>query len=143
MNYDAPTVIRIKRDGGRLSDAAIDWVIDAYTRGQIADEQMSALLMAVFLRGMDYGEIARWTAAMVDSGERLDFTDLRRDGRPVRTVDKHSTGGVGDKITLPLVSVIAACGGVVPQASGRGLGSHRRHPGQAGVDRGFQRISDQ
>ena len=122
MNYDAPTVIRTKRDGGRLSDAAIDWVIDAYTRGQVADEQMSALLMAVFLRGMDYGEIARWTAAMVDSGDRLDFTDLRRDGRPVRTVDKHSTGGVGDKITLPLVSVIAACGGVVPQASGRGLG---------------------
>ncbi len=122
MNFDAPTVIRTKRDGGRLSDAAIDWVIDAYTRGQIADEQMSALLMAVFLRGMDYGETARWTAAMVASGDRLDFTDLRRDGRPVRTVDKHSTGGVGDKITLPLVSVIAACGGVVPQASGRGLG---------------------
>ena len=122
MIFDAPTVIRTKRDGGRLSDAAIDWVIDAYTRGQIADEQMSALLMAVFLRGMDYGEIARWTAAMVASGDRLDFTDLRRAGRPLRTVDKHSTGGVGDKITLPLVSVIAACGGVVPQASGRGLG---------------------
>jgi thymidine phosphorylase len=121
-HLDAPTVIRTKRDGGRLSDAAIDWVIDAYTHGQIADEQMSALLMAVFLRGMDYGETAHWTAAMVASGERLDFTDLRRDGRPVRTVDKHSTGGVGDKITLPLVSVIAACGGVVPQASGRGLG---------------------
>jgi thymidine phosphorylase len=121
-HVDAPTVIRTKRDGGRLSDAAIDWVIDAYTHGQVADEQMSALLMAVFLRGMDYGETARWTAAMVASGERLDFTDLRRDGRPVRTVDKHSTGGVGDKITLPLVSVIAACGGVVPQASGRGLG---------------------
>ncbi|WP_343575993.1 thymidine phosphorylase [Mycobacterium sp.] len=120
--FDAPTVIRTKRDGTRLSDDAIDWVIDAYTRGQIADEQMSALLMAVFLRGMDYGETARWTAAMVASGDRLDFTDLRRDGRPVRTVDKHSTGGVGDKITLPLVSVIAACGGVVPQASGRGLG---------------------
>jgi thymidine phosphorylase len=121
-HFDAPTVIRTKRDGARLPDAAIDWVIDAYTHGQIADEQMSALLMAVFLRGMDYGETARWTAAMVASGERLDFTDLRRDGRPVRTVDKHSTGGVGDKITLPLVSVIAACGGVVPQASGRGLG---------------------
>jgi thymidine phosphorylase len=121
-HFDAPTVIRTKRDGARLSDGAIDWVIDAYTHGQIADEQMSALLMAVFLRGMDYGETARWTAAMVASGERLDFTDLRRDGRPVRTVDKHSTGGVGDKITLPLVSVIAACGGVVPQASGRGLG---------------------
>jgi thymidine phosphorylase len=122
VSRDAPTVIRTKRDGGRLSDDAIDWVIDAYTRGQVADEQMSALLMAVFLRGMDYGETARWTAAMIASGERLDFTDLRRDGRPVRTVDKHSTGGVGDKITLPLVSVIAACGGVVPQASGRGLG---------------------
>jgi thymidine phosphorylase len=122
VNYDAPTVIRTKRDGGRLSDAAIDWVIDAYTHGHIADEQMSALLMAVFLRGMDYGETARWTAAMVASGERMDFTDLRRDGHPLRTVDKHSTGGVGDKITLPLVSVIAACGGAVPQASGRGLG---------------------
>jgi thymidine phosphorylase len=121
-HFDAPTVIRTKRDGARLSDGAIDWVIDAYTRGQIADEQMSALLMAVFLRGMDYAETARWTAAMVASGDRLDFTDLRREGRPVRTVDKHSTGGVGDKITLPLVSVIAACGGVVPQASGRGLG---------------------
>jgi thymidine phosphorylase len=121
-HFDAPTVIRTKRDGARLSDGAIDWVIDAYTRGQIADEQMSALLMAVFLRGMDYAETARWTAAMVASGDRLDFTDLRRDGRAVRTVDKHSTGGVGDKITLPLVSVIAACGGVVPQASGRGLG---------------------
>ena len=121
-HFDAPTVIRTKRDGGRLSDAAIDWVIDAYTDGQVADEQMSALLMAVFLRGMDYGETARWTAAMVASGERLDFTDLRRDGSPLKTVDKHSTGGVGDKITLPLVSVIAACGGAVPQASGRGLG---------------------
>ena len=121
-HFDAPTVIRTKRDGGRLSDAAIDWVIGAYTDGQVADEQMSALLMAVFLRGMDYGETARWTAAMVASGEQLDFTDLRRDGSPLKTVDKHSTGGVGDKITLPLVSVIAACGGAVPQASGRGLG---------------------
>jgi thymidine phosphorylase len=122
VSFDAPTVIGTKRDGGRLSDAAIDWVIDAYTHGRIADEQMSALLMAVFLRGMDYGETARWTAAMVASGERLDFTGLRRDGKPLRTVDKHSTGGVGDKITLPLVAVIAACGGAVPQASGRGLG---------------------
>jgi thymidine phosphorylase len=121
-HFDAPTVIRTKRDGGRLSDAAIDWVIDAYTHGRIADEQMSALLMAVFLRGMDYGEIARWTAAMVASGERMDFTGLRRGRSPLRTVDKHSTGGVGDKITLPLVSVIAACGAAVPQASGRGLG---------------------
>ncbi|HET9891093.1 MAG TPA: thymidine phosphorylase [Mycobacterium sp.] len=122
MRFDAPTVIATKRDGGRLPDAAIDWVIDAYTNEQIADEQMSALLMAIFLRGMDSQEISRWTAAMVASGDRMHFTDLRRDGKPLRTVDKHSTGGVGDKITLPLVSVVAACGGAVPQASGRGLG---------------------
>jgi thymidine phosphorylase len=120
--FDAPTVIRTKRDGGELSDAAIDWVIDAYTRGRVADEQMSALLMAIFLRGMSGAEIARWTAAMVACGERLDFTDLRRDGKPLALVDKHSTGGVGDKVTIPLVPVVAACGGAVPQASGRGLG---------------------
>lgn len=122
FTFDAPTVIRIKRDGGRLSDAAIDWVIDAYTHGHVADEQMSALLMAIFLRGMDRAEIAHWTAAMVDSGERLNFTQLRRAGRPLALVDKHSTGGVGDKTTLPLVGVVAACGGAVPQAAGRGLG---------------------
>jgi thymidine phosphorylase len=120
--FDAPTVIRTKRDGGRLSDAAIAWVIDAYTHGHVADEQMSALLMAIVLRGMDRGEIASWTAAMLASGVRMDFSDLRRNGRPLPTVDKHSTGGVGDKITLPLVPVVAACGGAVPQASGRGLG---------------------
>ncbi|WP_197374251.1 thymidine phosphorylase [Mycolicibacterium baixiangningiae] len=122
--FDAPTVIRTKRDGGALSDEAIDWVIDGYTRGQVADEQMSALLMAIFLRGMTGAEISRWTAAMVASGERFDFTDLRRstDGRPLALVDKHSTGGVGDKITIPLVPVVMACGGAVPQAAGRGLG---------------------
>ena len=120
--FDAPTVIRIKRDGSRLPDDAIDWVIDAYTHGLMADEQMSALLMAIFLRGMDRGEIARWTAAMVASGRRLDFGDLRRDGKRLPTVDKHSTGGVGDKITIPLVPVLAACGTAVPQAAGRGLG---------------------
>jgi thymidine phosphorylase len=123
--FDAPTVIRTKRDGGVLSDAAIDWVIDAYTHGRIADEQMSALLMAIFLRGMTGAEIARWTAAMVASGERLDFTDLRRSdnpSKPLALVDKHSTGGVGDKITIPLVPVVMACGGAVPQAAGRGLG---------------------
>ncbi|WP_285031495.1 thymidine phosphorylase [Mycolicibacterium sp. lyk4-40-TYG-92] len=121
-HLDAPTVIRTKRDGGVLSDAEIDWVIDGYTRGHVADAQMSALLMAIFLRGMTPAEIARWTAAMVHSGERFDFTDLRRDGRPLALVDKHSTGGVGDKITIPLVPVILACGGAVPQAAGRGLG---------------------
>ena len=122
FTFDAPTVIRVKRDGGVLSDAAIDWVIDAYTHGRVADEQMSALLMAIFLRGMTAAEIARWTAAMVSSGERMDFTDLRRDGKPLALVDKHSTGGVGDKITIPLVPVVMACGGAVPQAAGRGLG---------------------
>lgn len=115
--FDAPTVIRTKRDGGRLSDAAIDWVVAAYTDDTVAPEQMSALLMAIFLRGMDRDEIARWTAAMLASGPRMDFTDLG-----LRTVDKHSTGGVGDKITLPVVPVVAACGAAVPQAAGRGLG---------------------
>lgn len=121
-HLDAPTVIRTKRDGGALSDAAIDWVIDGYTHGRVADEQMSALLMAIFLKGMAPAEIARWTAAMVDSGERFDFTDLRRDGKPLALVDKHSTGGVGDKITIPLLPVVMACGAAVPQAAGRGLG---------------------
>ncbi|MGB0436063.1 MAG: thymidine phosphorylase, partial [Mycobacterium sp.] len=124
-SFDAPTIIRTKRDGGVLSDEAIDWMIDAYTRGQVAEAQMSALLMAIFLRGMNTTEIARWTAAMVDSGERFDFTDLGRTddpGQPLALVDKHSTGGVGDKITIPLVPIVMACGGAVPQASGRGLG---------------------
>jgi len=115
--FDAPTVIRTKRDGGRLSDAAIDWVIGAYTDGRVAEEQMAALLMAILLRGLDRGETARWTAAMLASGDRLDFSDLG-----VTTVDKHSTGGVGDKITLTLLPVVMACGATVPQASGRGLG---------------------
>ncbi|HEV7208481.1 MAG TPA: thymidine phosphorylase [Mycobacteriales bacterium] len=113
----AVEVIRVKRDGGELSDAQVDWVIDAYTRGVVADEQMSALLMAVVWRGLGPRELARWTAAMIDSGERL---DLRGVGRP--TVDKHSTGGVGDKVSLPLVPLVAACGAAVPQLSGRGLG---------------------
>src|SRR5215216_2234816 len=98
--FDAPTIIRAKRDGGVLSDAAIDWVIDGYTHGRVADEQMSALLMAIFLRGMTGAEIARWTAAMVASGERMDFSDLRAShapDKPLALVDKHSTGGVGDK----------------------------------------------
>ena len=81
FTFDAPTVIRTKRDGGRLSDEQIDWVIDAYTHGGVGDEQMAALLMAIFLRGMDRDEIARWTAAMIASGGRLDFSDLRRETR--------------------------------------------------------------
>ena len=114
---DAVSVIRAKRDGHRLTDEQIDWVVDAYTRGVVADEQMSALAMAILLRGMDRAEIARWTAAMIASGERMDFSSL-----PRPTVDKHSTGGVGDKITLPLGPLVAACGAAVPQLSGRGLG---------------------
>ncbi|MBP8537313.1 thymidine phosphorylase [Streptomyces sp. MK37H] len=114
---DAISVIRAKRDGTRLTDAQIDWIIDAYTRGEVADEQMSALAMAIFLNGMDRAEIARWTAAMIASGERMDFSSL-----PRPTADKHSTGGVGDKITLPLAPLVAACGAAVPQLSGRGLG---------------------
>lgn len=120
--FDAPTIIRTKRDGGRLSDAAVDWVIGAYTDGRVADEQMAALLMAIFWRGLDHRELARWTAAMLGSGERLDFTGLSSGGGPLMTVDKHSTGGVGDKTTLVLVPVVAACGAAVPKVSGRGLG---------------------
>jgi len=115
--FDAVDVIRTKRDGGRLSDAQVDWVIDAYTRGVVADEQMAALLMAIVLRGMEPGEVARWTKAMIESGERMDLSGV---DRPL--VDKHSTGGVGDKITLPLAPLVAACGAAVPQLSGRGLG---------------------
>lgn len=119
---DAVSVITAKRDGRALDDAQIDWAIRAFTDGEMAPEQMSALAMAVLLRGMDRREIARWTAAMVATGERLDFSGLRRAGRPLRTVDKHSTGGVGDKITLPLTPLIASYGVAVPQLSGRGLG---------------------
>jgi thymidine phosphorylase len=114
--FAAVDVIRTKRDGGRLSDEQIDWVVDAYTHGVVAEEQMSALAMAIFLRGMDADEISRWTHAMIESGERLSLSVSRP------TVDKHSTGGVGDKITLPLAPLVAACGAAVPQLSGRGLG---------------------
>ena len=113
----AVDIIAAKRDGGALTDAQIDWVIAGYTDGRIADEQMSALLMAILLNGMTAAEIARWTAAMIASGVRLDLSAV---GRP--TVDKHSTGGVGDKISLPLAPLVAACGAAVPQLSGRGLG---------------------
>src|SRR3954451_6128624 len=114
---DVIDVIVTKRDGGRLSDDQVDWVVDAYTRGEVADEQMSALAKAILLNGMNHREITRWTNAMIDSGERMDFSRLSRP-----TADKHSTGGVGDKITLPLAPLIAACGVAVPQLSGRGLG---------------------
>jgi thymidine phosphorylase len=115
--FDAVDVIRTKRDGAALSTGQIAWVMDAYTRGVVAEEQMAALAMAILLRGMGRDEVSAWTRAMIDTGERLDFTDL-----PRPAVDKHSTGGVGDKITLPLAPLVAACGAAVPQLSGRGLG---------------------
>ncbi len=115
--FDAVEIIATKRDRGALTDAQIDWVVDAYTRGIVANEQMSALAMAILLNGMDRREISRWTGAMIASGERMDFSSLSWP-----TSDKHSTGGVGDKITLPLAPLVAACGVAVPQLSGRGLG---------------------
>jgi thymidine phosphorylase len=115
--FSAAEVIAAKRDKHVLTDAQIDWVIDAYTRSAVADEQMSALLMAILLNGMQSQEISRWTDAMINSGERMNWSALSRP-----TVDKHSTGGVGDKITLPLAPLVAACGAAVPQLSGRGLG---------------------
>lgn len=120
--FDAVDVIRTKRDGGQLSNDQIDWVIDAYTRGVVADEQMSALAMAIFLNGMGRAEIARWTDAMIRSGERMDFSSIIGPGKKIATADKHSTGGVGDKITLPLAPLVAVFGVAVPQLSGRGLG---------------------
>ena len=115
--FAAVEIISAKRDRQELSDPQIDWVIDAYVRGVVADEQMSALLMAILLNGMNSREISRWTDAMINSGERMNWSALDKP-----TVDKHSTGGVGDKITLPLAPLVAACGAAVPQLSGRGLG---------------------
>ncbi len=115
--FAAVDLIRIKRDGGVLSGEQIDWLIDAYTRGSVHDEQMAAMAMAIYFQGLTEPELVRWTQAMIRSGERMDFASLSRP-----TVDKHSTGGVGDKITLPLVPIVAACGAAVPQLSGRGLG---------------------
>ena len=115
--FAAVDVIGAKRDGHELTSAHIDWIVDAYTRGVVADEQMSALLMAILLNGMNRKEITRWTTAMINTGERMSWSMLDRP-----TTDKHSTGGVGDKITLPLAPIVAACGAAVPQLSGRGLG---------------------
>jgi thymidine phosphorylase len=114
---DVVELIRAKRDGGRLTGGEIRWLIDAYTGGVIADEQMSALLMAIYFRGLNPAELRSWTAAMIDSGERLDLSAV-----PAPTVDKHSTGGVGDKVSLVLAPLVASCGAAVPQLSGRGLG---------------------
>lgn len=115
--FDAVDVIRAKRDGGAVPEGALRWMVDAYTRGYVTDPQMAAFAMAVFLRGMDRDEIRVLTDAMIASGERMSFTRLRKS-----TVDKHSTGGVGDKITLPLAPLVAVFDVAVPQLSGRGLG---------------------
>lgn len=115
--FAAPELIAAKRDGAVLSDEQIAWMLDSYVAGTVADEQMSAMLMAIFFQGLTTGELDRWTEVMIASGERLDLSGLSRP-----TVDKHSTGGVGDKISLILAPLVAACGAAVPQLSGRGLG---------------------
>ncbi|MGB3375484.1 MAG: thymidine phosphorylase, partial [Microbacterium sp.] len=115
--FDAVDVIRAKRDGGVVGEAALRWMIDAYTRGYVSDAQMASFAMAIFQRGMERDEIRVMTDAMIATGERMSFAALGK-----RTVDKHSTGGVGDKITLPLAPLVAVFGVAVPQLSGRGLG---------------------
>jgi len=121
--FDAVDIIRAKRDKGTLSAEQIAWTIAAYTQGEIAEEQMAALAMAILLNGMNRAELSAWTQAMIDSGDTLDFSTLKdAAGRPLRTTDKHSTGGVGDKVTLPLAPLVAVFGVAVPQLSGRGLG---------------------
>ena len=115
--FDAVDVIRAKRDGGTVADDALRWMIDAYTREYVADSQMAAFAMAVLLNGMSRDEVRVMTDAMIASGERMSFAGLGKS-----TVDKHSTGGVGDKITLPLAPLVATFGVAVPQLSGRGLG---------------------
>jgi len=115
--HSAVDIITTKRDGGTLGDDAIEWMLNSYLSGTVADEQVSALLMAIFFQGLTPRELDRWTDVMIASGERLDLSRLSRP-----TVDKHSTGGVGDKISLILAPLVAACGAAVPQLSGRGLG---------------------
>ena len=114
---DVVDLIHTKRDGGSLNSAQINWLVDAYTRGYVAEEQMAAMAMAICLNGMERDEVRDLTLAMIASGERMDFSSLSKP-----TADKHSTGGVGDKITLPLAPLVASFGVAVPQASGRGLG---------------------
>ncbi len=135
--FDAIDVIRAKRDGGVVPEPALRWMVDAYTRGYVSDAQMASFAMAIFQRGMERDEIRVLTDAMIASGERMSFATLGK-----KTVDKHSTGGVGDKITLPLAPLVASFGVAVPQLSGRGLG-HRRHARQAGVHPRLARCAQQ
>jgi thymidine phosphorylase len=120
---DAVSLIHAKRDNTRsLTDAEIGWLFAAYASGDVADEQMAALLMAIYFNGLDGAELRAWTGEMIDSGERLNLTGFAAHGRPRPSVDKHSTGGVGDKVSLVLAPLVASCGAVVPMISGRGLG---------------------
>lgn len=117
MTFRAVDLIELKRDGGELSDEAIEWFITSYTVGDVTDYQMSALAMAIYFNGMSNSELTAWTRAMLNSGDTLDFGHIE-----ARKVDKHSTGGVGDKISIPLAPLVASCGVAVPMMSGRGLG---------------------
>ena len=116
MNFQ--DLIYTKRDGGVLTEEQIRWFINAFTKNEIPDEQAGYFLMAVFFQGLNKEELSVWTDAMIKSGEILDLSSV---GKP--TVDKHSTGGVGDKISLPLCPLVASFGAAVPQLSGRGLGT--------------------
>jgi pyrimidine-nucleoside phosphorylase len=117
MAYTAVELIELKRDRKTLPDDGIEWFIDSYTKGTVPDYQMAAMAMAIVFNGLEPDELAAWTAAMIASGETLDFSEI-----PVPKIDKHSTGGVGDKISIPLAPLVAACGVAVPMMSGRGLG---------------------
>jgi pyrimidine-nucleoside phosphorylase len=117
MTYTATELIETKRDGGTLGAEAIEWLITAYTDGTVPDYQMSAMAMAILFNGMSAHELATWTKSMLESGDLMDCSHI-----PARKVDKHSTGGVGDKISIPLAPLVAACGVAVPMMSGRGLG---------------------
>ena len=116
-DFSVVDLICAKRDGRALVPAEIAWFIDGYTNGRIPDEQASAMLMAIYFQAMDPDELATWTQAMIDSGERLDLSGLDRP-----TVDKHSTGGVGDKVSLVISPLLAACGRSIVMLTGRGLG---------------------
>jgi pyrimidine-nucleoside phosphorylase len=112
-----PELIARKRDGGELTPDEVHWIISAYTADEIPDYQMSALLMTFMFRGMEPSELNAWTDAMLHSGDVLDLSAIAES-----KIDKHSTGGVGDKISIPLGPLVAACGIAVPMVSGRGLG---------------------
>jgi pyrimidine-nucleoside phosphorylase len=117
MTHTAVDLIEMKRDGLPLPADGIEWLIAGYTDGSVPDYQMAAMAMAIVWNGLDSDELAVWTRAMLQSGDVLDFSDI-----PFPKIDKHSTGGVGDKISIPLAPMIAVCGVAVPMMSGRGLG---------------------